>query len=506
MRLRLVEQFEARARASPDAPAVYQVESPHAPARLVSRGALAARVAAVSGRLASDVAPGGVVLLCAPNQPEFTAAFVATIAAGLRAFPVSPDLAVPELVSAARRSGAAAVIGTEATISALAGEVAVRIAIDDVPALPHRAPPERPHDTGGLLLLSSGTTGRPKIVFRDARSLDAVSAAMAESIGFTESDHVLACVPLCHSYGLEHGLLAPLFAGSRVHLSRGFDLRVTLRALADSGISIFPGVPFMFEMLARHGVGGGGGRGAATLPALRRAYSAGGPLPRAVSDAFRDRFGLTPAQLYGATEIGSVTFADPDLPGFDPASVGRAMRGVRVRILSPDAPDVARPLPAGEQGHVAVAAESMLSGYLGEADPPAVDGFFLTGDLGRLDAHGNLTITGRLKLLIDVGGLKVNPVEVEDVIGQHPGVGSCVVVPVRVSETVSRLKAIVTPRREAGAGGGTCAGTSAGPTPDSLRRFARSRLSAHKVPRVFEVRDALPQSPTGKVLRHLVEA
>jgi len=176
------------------------------------------------------------------------------------------------------------------------------------------------------------------------------------------------------------------------------------------------------------------------------------------------------------------------------------MRGVTVRILPadsrrPDARDLARPMPAGQPGHVAIAAASMLSGYLDDLAPPTLHGYFLTGDLGSLDAHGNLTITGRIKLLIDVGGLKVNPLEVEEVIAQHPEVAACVIVPVRVSETVSRLKAVVTARPECHAGH---------PTPDSLRRFARARLAGYKVPRAFEIRDQLPQSPTGKILRHLV--
>lgn len=499
MRLRLIDQFEHRARQSPHAPAIRLVESPAAAPRVVSRGELAAWLRALSSHLAERLAPGGVVLICAPNQPEFTTAFLASLAAGLRAFPVSPDLAEPELLSAAERAGATAVIGAGPAISRLGTRMKVTVSLDNIPRLTPRDMTARPHDTGGLLLLSSGTTGRPKIVFRDARSLDAVSDAMAGAIGFTESDRVLACVPLCHSYGIEHGLLAPLYAGSCVHLSRGFDLRVTLRELAESNISVLPGVPFMFEMLAQHGGldGDAGPDGGGAFPALRRAYSAGGPLPRPVADAFKARFGLTLAQLYGATEIGSVTFADPDLPGFDPASVGRPMKGVRIRILPPDSSDLDHALPPGEEGQVAVAAESMLSGYLREAATPTINGYFLTGDLGRLDAAGNLTITGRIKLLIDVGGRKVNPVEVEEVIAQHPGVASCVVVPVRASETVWRLKAIVTPRP---------ACSAAPPTPESLRQFARARLTGYKVPRMFEVRDSLPQTATGKILRHLVNA
>ncbi len=490
MSLRLLDRLFDR---PAGAPAVREPAQGDVAAREVTYGMIAAGAAAVSARIAASGPPGCVVLLGSPNRAEFTAAFLGGLDAGVRVFPVSPELTAPELAAAAEQAGASMVIGTREILDALATAVPHALAIEDVLSLAASARAPRSAKAGGLLLQSSGTTGRPKIVFRDAASLDAVARAMAESIGFRPDDRVLACVPLCHSYGIEHGLLAPVWAGSAVHVARGFDLRVVRRELADAGVTVLPGVPFMFEMLAHHG-------GDARYAALRRAYSAGGPLPRGVHDAFLARRGVRVSQLYGATEIGSVTYADPDLPGFDPAAVGRPMAGVTVRVLDVDAPRPDRPLPPGAQGHVAVRADSMLSGYLGDEPAPVLDGFFLTGDLGHLDAHGNLVVTGRLKLLIDVGGLKVNPLEVEDVLMQHPGVDSCVVVPMRVSETVCRLKAIVAPA----AGGGRDA--AAPPTADSLRQFARGRLVAYKVPRVFEVRDSLPKSPTGKVLRHRVEA
>ena len=193
-----------------------------------------------------------------------------------------------------------------------------------------------------------------------------------------------------------------------------------------------------------------------------------------------------------------MTFNDPNRAGaFDPASVGRPMRGVDIRILDVDDPRPDGPLMHGVEGQVAVRANSMMEGYLNDDTAGALlDGYSLTGDLGRVDGQGRLTLTGRIKLLIDVGGLKVNPLEVEEVLAQHPQVAACVVVPVPVSETVSRLKAIVMPRDPDGPG----------PTPESLRRFARDRLTAYKVPRLFELRKTLPRSPTGKVLRHLVAA
>jgi long-chain acyl-CoA synthetase len=256
------------------------------------------------------------------------------------------------------------------------------------------------------------------------------------------------------------------------------DLPSVVSELAKGEITLFPAVPAVFEMLAAV-------TDAPAVTSLRTAYSAGAPLPQSVIDRFKDRFGVRVAQLYGATEIGSVTFNDPHAEPFAPASVGKAMRGVDIRLLDRSA--------EGE-GHVAIRADSMFDGYLDD-ETELLDGYFPTGDLGKLDDQGRLFITGRLKLLIDVGGMKVNPIEVETVLRQHPAVGDCVVVPVKQSETVHRLKAIVSPRPGV-----------AKPLSAELRSFAKSHLSAYKVPRLFEVRDDLPRSATGKVLRHLVEA
>ena len=130
----------------------------------------------------------------------------------------------------------------------------------------------------------------------------------------------------------------------------------------------------------------------------------------------------------------------------------------------------------------------MLSEYL-DGECPIVDGFLLTGDLGRLDAAGRLTLTGRLKLLIDVGGLKVNPLEVEAALMRYPAVREVVVLELPYSDTTSRLKAIIVPEDDCEVDG------------EELQRFAREQLIHYKVPRVFEIRRTVPRSPTGKILR-----
>jgi long-chain acyl-CoA synthetase len=449
----ILERLRRHASDAPDTLALREVAS----GEVMTWSDLSAAVDEFASGLATDLPQDSVMMLRLPNGCDFHVALLGVLAAGMTAFPVSHELTRAEFDAAATKSAACAV--TDAGLG--------------ITPLEHCSAGDGP----ALLLQSSGTSGLPKVVRRDATALDAVASNCAEAIGFTPRDRILSCVPLCHSYGLEHGLLAPLFAGATVHLAQGFDINIVRRELRESAITAFPAVPSIYEMLGN--LAGADDRSG--FPKLRVAYSAGATLPASVFAKVNQTLKVRVAPLYGATEVGSVTFGDCNDPHFDPASVGRPMSNVQVRI--------------DEDHQLHIRAPSMMSRYVGDEDSPlSSDGFFPTGDLATIDAHsGNLTITGRLKFLIDVGGLKVNPMEVEQAIAEHPAVAACVVVPVRVSETVFRLKAIVTPTSRASA-----------PTGDELRAFARQRLSPHKVPRVFELRETLPRSATGKILRHLL--
>jgi acyl-CoA synthetase (AMP-forming)/AMP-acid ligase II len=392
----------------------------------------------------------------------FVRSLVAALAAGARVLLVHPRSPPAEVLGLARRARARATLGEDG----------------GVVATPFAAGPSDGEPVAGAILPSSGTTGAPRLVLREAAALraDAINVARALAIG--PGDRLLAVVPLGHSYGLDM-TLAALWSGATLVPHAEFDAAAVAGSL-EAGVSVYPAVPFMIEALARAGPG--------RRPAgLRLVFTAGAALPGAVRAAFEAAWHVPVGQLYGATELGSVTLSDPAEPGFIPASVGRPFPGVSIRITAPD--DAGRSLPIGEEGHVAVSAPSMLSRYLG-VETPLVDGHLLTGDLGRVDRDGRLFIAGRLKLLIDVGGLKVNPLEVEAALREHPAVGDCVVVPMPLSETVTKLRAVYTARRETRAG--------------ELRRFLRERLAPHKVPRVFEPIAALPRSPSGKVLRHPV--
>jgi long-chain acyl-CoA synthetase len=423
------------------------------------------------------------VLLSAPNRIETMAALLGALWADADVIPVSPELQPAELLDIARRASVATVVGSARVLDIFSGLAVERLPLEAPELAARVAAPAAPTEGGGSILLqSSGTTGTPKIIRRRGAALDATGDAVCEAVGMRESDTMLLCIPLYHSYGIDHGMLAAITAGCSVELHGRFHPPLVRSALAERRITLLPAVPLMFDALTR--------TAAETPPhALRRAVSAGSPLPRRIFDQFHRVFGVEIGQVYGSTEFGSVTYNDPAAAGFEPGSVGRPMKGVRIRILDPSDLRIDRPLPTGVEGHVAIASPTLLSDFVDDPATPTSDGFFLTGDLGRLDERGCLHLTGRVKLLIDVGGRKVNPLEVESVLTDHRSVSQAVVVATPFSDTARRLKAIVVPEPGCSIDG------------EELKRFARERLSSYKVPRSFEIRAQLPESPSGKILR-----
>lgn len=437
-------------------------------------GELALRVASRARRLRACAAPGSVVVALLPSGTEYVAWFCAAIAAGMRLMPMHTQIAPSEARAAADRAGAAAAIAAPdiPATSALGHLTSIRAdrSHEDDAEMPRGEP-------GGVVLGSSGTTGLPKLVLRDGASLDADAAGVIHGMGLTPADRIAFATPLSHSYGVDV-LLGALTAGATLLTSAGFDADAVAAEL-NAGATVLPAVPFILEALARRAPA------ASTRPRL--VLSAGSSLPPRVRREFVGAWGVEPGQLYGATELGTVAMSLPGSDDFDPACIGRPMPGVSVRVVDVD--DPSRTLGTDAQGHLAVRAPSMLSAYL-DGEVPTVDGHFLTGDLARIDPQGRIWISGRLKMLIDVGAYKVNPLEVESVLADHPAVAECVVVPLTASETVQRLRAMVVPRDAARP-----------PSSRQLRAFLSERLSAVKVPRVIDIVGSLPRSPAGKVIR-----
>jgi long-chain acyl-CoA synthetase len=478
---RLLASVERHARERPDALAVREISGE---GDVLELGWRALRDAA--WRLAETLRSSGeegAVLIAAPSGARLLTALLGGLQAGRPVLPIAPDVPEAHALELARRASAGVAIAQPPLLPALARAVARTLPLASIGFEQGGAPARRTSSGSGgsLYLQSSGSTGLPKLVCRSAAALDAVGAGCGLALGIAPQDRLAIPIPLHHSYGIDLALLAGVSAGCTIELHARFVPSWLRGALAAGGVTVLPAVPLIFDVLAR---------GGAPVPKLRRAVSAGSPLPLAVFERFREAFGVAIGQLYGATEFGSVTYNPPERAGFDPESAGLPLAGVELRVIDVADGSPERALATGSEGQLAVRSASMLSHYVGDPEPPTTrDGFFVTGDLGRLDASGSLTLSGRAHFLIDVGGRKVNPLEVESVLMRHPGVREAVVVPVRLSETVARLKAVIVPSELA-------------PSGEELRRFARDHLVHYKVPRSFEIRTDVPRSPTGKILRH----
>jgi acyl-CoA synthetase (AMP-forming)/AMP-acid ligase II len=429
---------------------------------------------------------GKVLLVALPNGPEFVVAVLAGLWAGAWVLPAPPDLPPAALDELARGVGARIAIAPGPLLARLPG-LEQRVPSEPLCRLPAGAAARpAPSSTGALLLRTSATTGASKIARRAVSALEAVGEGCRQRIGICADDRMLMAVPIFHSYGIEQGLFTAILAGCRVELHASFDASRVREALLQGRVTILPGVPVIVDALAR--------LGPARAPALRRVYSAGSPLPRRVADAFEQSYGVRVGQIYGATEFGAVTFNDPDQADFDPESAGRPLDGAELRIAATPHGEGHPAGRTGGEGEVTVGGPSVLIEYLGDPEPVAPEGLVRSGDLGRIDARGRVFITGRLKLLIDVGGFKVNPAEVQAVLMRHPQVREAIVLPLAYTDTASRLRAVVIPE------------PGCTPSKDELRAFARNHLMPYQIPRSIEFRTDVPRSPTGKILRSALEA
>lgn len=430
-------------------------------------------------RVAAGIVARGarVVLLSSPNSLALVTSLLGALQARARVLLLPADLPAAALAAAARTSGASLAV-------ACAGDerfAALALPIVDEAELATSAPSAREllPGSGALLLPTSGTTGASKIVVRSQPGLETLARTSARAFGIAPDDRCALALPICHSYGLDQ-LLAALAAGARVDLHQGFQLGALRRAFREDGVSFFPGVPLMLDALSR------GDRFEA--PELRRVLSSGSPLARRVYERFLAVSGIAIGQFYGATEFGPVAYNDPAAPSFDPLEVGVAIGDAAIRVLARAADDPARELPPGREGLLAVSGPTLMDGYLAHPSPLR-GGFFVTGDLGVRSERGVVRVTGRSAFVIDVGGKKVNPAEVERVLALHPGVREVVVLPAASTDTTARLRAVVIPEP------GAC------PDEVELRRFARGQLPPHMIPRRIELCPDPPRGATGKILR-----
>ena len=342
-------------------------------------------------------------------------------------------------------------------------------------------PGPRPKTPGGLVLLTSGTTGTPKGAPRQVSSPFA-AAQFLDRIPLQTGERVFLGAPLFHGTGLSQFLLA-LSLGSTTLLRRRFDARATLETLAKYRVEELVVVPTMLQRILN--LDEDEIRSYDTS-ALRIIFCAGSALPPEVGTRAMELFGDVVYNLYGSTEVAVATVATPEDWKKAPGTVGRVPIGCTVRLYD----ESGRRITASNTiGRVFVGSGLRFSGYTGGGSKEEIDGLLSSGDVGHFDADGLLFIDGRDDDMIVSGGENVFPVEVENLLVEHPDVQDAAVIGVADDEFGQRLKAFVVLR--------------AGRTLDAetVRNHVRANLARHKVPRDVEFVDDLPRNATGKLLR-----
>jgi acyl-CoA synthetase (AMP-forming)/AMP-acid ligase II len=446
---------------------------------------------------------GDRVAIVLPNGPEMAAAFV-SVASGAVTAPLNPAYRGEEFEFYLSDLRAKALV-IERGMQSPAREIAKKLSVPIVELVPHRdqgvgtftlepldrlsgkaaKPGPGEDDDEALVLHTSGTTSRPKIVPLLQRNVMATARHIGTSLALTEGDVCLNIMPLFHIHGLMAATLSSLNAGGTVHCTPGFNALKFFSWLDEVKPTWYTAVPTMHQAILTRAE-----RNAeiAARSRLRFIRSSSSSLPPQVMAELEKVFRCPVIEAYGMTEAAHQMASNPLPPRpRKPGFVGVAA-GPEIRVMD----EQGSLLAPGEIGEVVIRGPNVTPGY--EANPEAntkafTNGWFRTGDQGSIDPDGYLQLTGRLKELINRGGEKISPVEVDVILMDHPAVQQCVTFAMPHDKLGEEVAAAVVLRE----------GKTA--TERELRDFASSRLADFKVPRKIVLLPEIPKGATGKLQR-----
>lgn len=347
-------------------------------------------------------------------------------------------------------------------------------------------PVERALDRISLILHTSGTTSRPKMVPLSQNNLCRSAKNISDTLGLTSDDRCLNIMPLFHIHGLMAPVLASFYAGGSVYCTSGFDVLRFFQWLQDARPSWYSAVPTMHQAIVARAPRN---QGIVEQSKLRFIRSSSASLPTSVLHDLETTFSTPVVEAYAMTEAAHQMCSNPLPPKVrKPGTVGPAA-GPEVRISDPERITF---LGVDKEGEVVIRGENVTSGYL--SNPEANEknfsnGWFRTGDLGIMDNDGYIKITGRLKELINRGGEKIAPLEVDEILLGHPAVAQACTFAIphdKLGEDVGAI-VVLSENREGDA--------------SDIQSYVRQRLAAFKVPRTIIFRDEIPKGATGKVQR-----
>jgi long-chain acyl-CoA synthetase len=464
-------------------------------AQRLSYAALDEMTAKLAGFLrARGVAPGDRIGLMLPNVPEFAVLYYGILRAGAIVVPMNVQFKRREIAFYLGDSGAQLLFAWAGCEEAFAGalEAGADCIVLDPGELARKirtSPPLRqavqcePSDTA-VILYTSGTTGRPKGAQLTHGNLGHNCGVALQLFDLHESSVFLGVLPLFHSFGQTCALNATIAVGATLTLLSRFDPGKTLSQIARDRVTVFAGVPTMFGALLNHRE-----RAAYDLSSLHLCVSGGAALPVEVLHAFEAAFGCIILEGYGLSETSPIASFNRADGLRKPGSIGEPVDGVEMKI----ADEHGNELPRGAVGEILIRGHNVMKGYWQRASATSevmtADGWFKSGDLGRVDEDGYFYVVDRKKDMIIRGGYNVYPREIEEVLYQHPAVREAAVVGIPHPLLGEEVGAAVVP----------VPGQVI--TPEALRQYVKEQVAGYKYPRHIWFVSELPKTATGKILK-----
>jgi acyl-coenzyme A synthetase/AMP-(fatty) acid ligase len=431
--------------------------------------------------LQAGLQPGNRVLLRLGNSVHFPIAYLAAIRVGLIPVPTSAQLTEGEVTKLADEVTPALVIAEPGI--ALPRQALPRIeaaALPDLYDLPPAAVVRGDPERAAYIVFTSGTAGQPRAVTHAHRAIWARRMMWQGWYGLTPSDRLLHAGAFNWTYTLGTGLLDPWACGATALIPGPGVAPAQLPLLMKRhDATIFAAAPGVYRQMLRGPV--------PPLPKLRHGLSAGEKLPASLRAGWREATGTALHEAFGMSECSTFVSGSPARPAPD-GTLGRPQQGRRVAVLGPEG----APVPLEVSGVLAVSRQDpgLMLGYWDKAraGPVAPEGdWFPTGDVMRMAADGALRFEGRNDDMLNAGGFRVSPLEIEAALTQHPEISECAAVERRVSEDTTVIALYFTADHDI--------------ADATLQRFAAERLARYKQPRHYQRLDALPKNPNGKLQR-----
>lgn len=428
----------------------------------VTYGKLAGYIAYRQEELRKLYKPGDKVILRVKSQMAFAIDFLCFVSIGCWVLPVPWDMKKEEWMDLKNMTAGDILESNEDTIKQC-------IAVRDS----NRKEVRWNDRDGGILHMTSGTTGKTKLCIRDFKSLLAEGKSYIQCFGIHQQDRILSACPITHSFAFGGAYLPALISGADIYVVEQFVPRKVLKTICEEKMTIVLMVPVIADAVAAVDR-----NNKYDISSMRIALIGAGKTYDRLFNNYKEKYNIILSGNYGSTETGGLASR---VSGENYASVGKPMPGVEIQIRSKDG----MLLECGQEGEIYVKSPAMFSGYFGEsASMFDENGYFRMGDIGKIDEEGYVYILGRSKHLIKIGGKTVNPKEIESVIMKHTKITDCVIVGKTDEKNIEYMKAYI---------------AAEDISIEEVRLYLSQHLSSSQIPRVIEIVKSIKKNAIGKV-------